>query len=86
METEVEGALTGTTDETVAAVAVTVEHDKEAVAAARKRTEVTGGQVEIKGGLVTTGEVTEAVVLENIFRSGGTGIGVIFDLHRMIGT
>ena len=64
MEIEVEGALTGTTDETVAAVAVTVEHDEEAVAAAAlERTEVTGGQVEITGGLVTTGEVTEAVVL-----------------------
>ena len=79
VETEVEGALTGTTEAegtvTEAAVAIVtgpVEDLKGAVAAtvgqdvgtaAVERTEITGGQVEITGGLVTTGEVTEAVVL-----------------------
>ena len=72
VETEVEGALTGTTEAEGMVMGAAVAIVTGPVTAAVERTEVTGG-------LVTTGEVTEAVVL-------GTGIGVIFDLHRMIGT
>ena len=54
--------VTGPVEDLRGAVTVTV--GKDVGTAAVERTEVTGGQVEITGGLVTTGEVTEAVLLE----------------------
>ena len=79
--TEVEGAVTGTADKTVAAVTVTVEQDEEVVAAAVETVTVEQDEGAVAAAVetvlvVVTGTVMEAEVTEAVMTGTSSSVSI----------